>query len=192
MRPLGWLADRLAERYSTRTLARATVLLFVALLVTQGGLAWYFGNVGLSLREVSHDADDRTVVIDRADVTTFERHYDEDVEEGWCLYGSTNRTHVRIRDVVHAEPLSQADDRIEFTCVPETAERLVGGGSLHLVGVVHSHPSHDVSEPSRVDTMTWGRVSPLVDVMGIYTEDDGAEFFTTRSLVSPLAKRVVE
>lgn len=190
MIPVPGVADWLAARFDERTLARAVVVLVGLLLVTQVLFVWYFGSVGLSLREMGYDEDDRTVVVDRSEVREFARHYDDEREEGWCLYGSVNDSHVRIDDVVHATPLSQADDHIEFTCVRETAGQVTGGDNPRLVGTVHSHPSKDRSRISRVDAMTWGRTSPVVEVMGIYTEADGVEFYTVRSMVRPLAKDV--
>lgn len=186
--PTAWLADR----YSERGLARAVVVLAVALVLTQALVGWYVGQLGLSLREVAHSNDDRTVVVDPAAHAAFARHYDPGLEEGWCLYGSSNDTHVRVDAAVNARPLSQQSDRVEFTCVPETARHLASGRSTGLVGVAHSHPSRNRSRPSRIDAVTWGRVSPLVEVMGIYTERDGVEFFTLRSLAEPLDKRVAE
>lgn len=182
--------DWLERRYSKRTLARAVVVLFVALVASQLLFVWYFGSVGLSLREMGYDADDRTVVIDEADHQRFERHYDPDQEEGWCLYGSTNETHVRIGGVVHADALSKSADRIQFTCARESVGRAVAGENPRLIGTVHSHPSKNQSRLSRVDTMTWGRTSPIVEVMGVYTENDGVQFFTVRSISDPLAKDV--
>ncbi|SFR92558.1 hypothetical protein SAMN05216559_1098 [Halomicrobium zhouii] len=190
MRPLNRWYDWIEARYSKRSLTRAVVVLTVALLATQLVFVWYFGSVGLSLREIGYDADDRTVVIDGDDEAAFAREYSPDHEVGWCLYGAVNETHVRIDDVVHADPLSKSADRIEFTCVGETADQALAGENPRLIGTVHSHPSKDESELSRVDTMTWGRTSPVVEVMGIYTEEDGVQFFTVRSMISPLAKDV--
>jgi len=184
------LAGWLTNRYSERTLARAVIALVAVLLVSQILVVWYFGSVGLSLREMGYDDDDRTVVIDSEDRAAFERDYHPDHEEGWCLYGSINETHVRIDAVVHAAPLSKSADRIEFTCAGETADQAFAGRNPRLIGTVHSHPSKNESELSRVDTMTWGRTSPVVEVMGIYTVEDGVEFFTVRSMVSPLEKDV--
>jgi proteasome lid subunit RPN8/RPN11 len=98
--------------------------------------------------------------------------------------------HVVDADVVHAEPLAQSADRIDFTCAGETADQLVAGENPRLIGTVHSHPSKNQSRLSRVDTMTWGRTSPVVKVMGIYTEEDDVQFFTVRSMQSPLPKDV--
>lgn len=184
--PIDWLA----RRYTKRGLARAVVALAVLVLASQGLFAWYFGSVGLSLREMAYDADDRTVVVDRADHRAFARHYDDDSEVGWCLYGRLNDTHVRIADVVNASAISSDGDHIRFTCARETAGQLATGQSSNLVGVVHSHPHRNRSRLSRVDTMTWGRTSPVVEVMGVYTERDGVEFFTVRSILDPLAKEV--
>ncbi len=182
----GWLE----RRYSKRALARTVVVLAVALLASQLVFVWYFGSVGLSLREMAYDGDERVVVVDDEDVQEFPRHYRSDREEGWCLYGSVNETHVRIDEVVHADAISQSAERIEFTCARETAGQLVSAKNPRLIGTVHSHPSKNRSRLSRVDTMTWGRTSPVVEVMGIYAESDGVQFFTSRSILSPLEKRV--
>ena len=190
MSPMARLYDVLERRYSKRTLSRAVVVLFVALLASQVLFVWYFGSVGLSLREMAYDADERTVVLDSEDRAEFERHYSPGREEGWCLYGSMNETHVRIDEVVHANAFSKSADRIEFTCASETADQMLARENPRLIGTVHSHPSKNRSRLSRVDTMTWGRTSPVVEVMGIYTEEDGVEFFTVRSMVSPLRKDV--
>lgn len=182
----GWLA----RRYSSRALARAVVVLLVALLVTQSLMVWYFASVGLSLRQLSPADDDRTVVIDESDVRTFEETYHPEREEGWCLYGAVNDTHVRVDDVVHADPVVQEKDHVQFTCVGETTGQALRGRNANLIGVAHSHPSKDRSYLSRADTMTWARTSPVVEVMGVYTEGDGIEFFTVRSLHRPLPQDV--
>lgn len=190
MNPLGRCYDWLEARYTKRALSRAVVVLVLVLVVSQLTFVWYFGSVGLSLREMGYDGDERTVVMDSEDRATFERDYHPDHEEGWCLYGSMNETHVHIDGVVHADPISKSADRIEFTCAGETADQLMAGENPRLIGTVHSHPSKHESELSRVDTMTWGRTSPVVKVMGIYTEEDGVEFFTMRSMITPLRKDV--
>lgn len=190
MRPMDWCYDWLEDRYSKRALSRGVVVLVVALVASQLLFVWYFGSVGLSLREMAYDADERTVLIDGDDQAKFERDYRPDREEGWCLYGSINETHVRIDEVVHADPLSKSADRIEFTCAGETADQLLARENPRLIGTVHSHPSKNQSRLSRVDTMTWGRTSPVVEVMGIYTDEDGVEFFTVRSMLNPLPKDV--
>lgn len=189
---LDWCARRLEERVRKRTLSRAVVVLVVALVASQLVLVWYFGSVGLSLREMGYSDDERTVVVESEDIATFDRHYHPDHEEGWCLYGGINETHVRIDEVVHAEALSKSSERIEFTCTRETTGQLLAGENSRLIGTVHSHPSKNRSRLSRVDTMTWGRTSPVVEVMGIYTEADGVEFFTVRSMITPLRKDVRE
>lgn len=190
MNPFRWLVAALTRRYSERTLARVVVVLAVLFVGTQLLLFWYFGSVGLSLNELSHGSDERVVVLDEEDEATFDRHYREDLEVGWCLYGGVNATHVRIDDVVPAEPMAQESDRIEFTCVPETADRVASVEPPNLIGVAHSHPSRNRSEISRLDAVTWGRISPVVEVKGIYTETEGVQFFSLRSLVDPLEKDV--
>ena len=190
MRSLDPVYAWVERRFSRRALSRAVVVLVVALVASQLLFVWYFGNVGLSLREMGYDDDDRTVVVDSDDVAVFERTYRQNREEGWCLYGSINETHVRIDDVIHADPLSKSADRIEFTCAGETADQLLARENARLIGTVHSHPSKNHSRLSRVDTMTWGRTSPVVKVMGVYTEADGVEFFTVRSMMHPLEKDV--
>lgn len=187
---MDWWYDWLEGRCSKRALSRMVVVLIVALVASQLLFVWYFGSVGLSLREMAYDADERTVLIDGDDQAKFERDYHPDREEGWCLYGSINETHVRIDEVVHADPLSKSADRIEFTCTGETADQLLARENPRLIGTVHSHPSKNQSRLSRVDTMTWGRTSPVVEVMGIYTDEDGVEFFTVRSMIDPLEKDV--
>lgn len=189
---LGRLAGWLARRYARRTLARAVVVLAVALLVTQVVVVWYAASVGLSLRDMAYADDDRVVVIDAEDRERFARHYDPDREVGWCLYGSVDDARIRIDAVVRATPLSSGSSHIEFTCLRETAGQLVGGKSARLIGTAHSHPSKNRSRLSRVDTMTWGRTSPVVEVMGIYTATDGVEFFTVSSMLSPLETECVD
>ena len=190
MNPLHWLARALGEWFEKRTLARLGAVVFVLLLLSQLAFVWWLGSVGLALQRTAYADDDRTVVIDYADVRTFERDYSPDREVGWCLYGSVNDTHVRIDEVVRADPLSASAERVSFTCLPETAGRVAALENPRLVGTVHSHPGQTRSRPSRVDTMTWGRLSPVLQVMGIYTEVDGPEFFTERSLSHPLSKRM--
>lgn len=180
------LVDWLERRCTSRTLASLTVVLAVCLVVTVLFVSWYFGSIGLSLGSVGYDDDDRTVVVESDDLDTFERHYRSDREEGWCLYGSANDTHLRVDAVVPAEPLAQSKEEIQFTCVRETAGRLLARENARLLGAVHSHPSYDRSYLSRKDLLLWGRTTPVVEVMGVYTEEAGVAFFTVESLGTPL------
>lgn len=182
-RPVDWLE----RRCTTRTLASLTLVFAVGLAVALLFVAWYFGSIGLSLGSVGYDDDARTVVMDATDRDAFARHYHDDREEGWCLYGQANETHVRIDAIVPAQTLSQGRDEIQFTCVRETAGRLFGGQSANLLGAVHSHPSYDRSYLSRKDLLLWGRTTPVVEVMGVYTQKDGVAFFTVESLGTPLS-----
>lgn len=192
MRPFENCYVWLEHRYSKRALSRAVVVLFLTLLATQLLLVWYFGSVGLSLSEMGYAEDERTVVLDAEDHAKFERDYHPDREEGWCLYGSMNETQIRVEAVAHADPLSQSADRIDFTCAGETADRFVAGENPRLLGTVHSHPTKTHSRLSRVDMMTWGRTSPVVKMMGVYTEESGVEFYTVSSMIEPLEKDVRE
>ncbi|WP_424018322.1 hypothetical protein ACOZ4N_02375 [Halorientalis pallida] len=185
--PCEWLATRTSQR----TLARLTLAFAAGFVVLGASVTWYVGSVGLSMGAMAYDGDDRTVVIDASERAAFASHYDERTEVGWCLYGTTNESHVRIAEVVPAAPVSQGSERVTFTCLPETAGQLLAGENAALLGTVHSHPGHDESELSGLDIALFGRLSPLVDVMGVYTEADGPAFFTTGSMTNPLDTRVV-
>lgn len=185
--PSTWLAARTSER----ALARTTLALAVGFLVLGAGVVWYVGDLGVSMGAMAYDDDDRTVVIDAAERAEFARHYDDRREEGWCLYGSTDANEVRITEVVHARPLGQGPERVAFTCLPETAGQLVSGDETTLIGTVHSHRGHDRSELSKLDIAMFGRLSPLIEVMGVYTPADGPAFFTTGSMTHSLDVRVL-
>jgi proteasome lid subunit RPN8/RPN11 len=184
--PCAWLAARV----SRTTLARLTVAVGVGALLLSVGVLWYVGSVGLSMGAMAYDADDRTVVIDAAERERFASHYDREREVGWCLYGTTNETHVRVDEVVPARPMQRGPERVTFTCLPETAGQLLDGANADLIGAVHSHPGHDESELSRLDIALFGRISPLVEVMGVYTEANGTAYYTTDSMTEPLDTRV--
>jgi uncharacterized membrane protein len=190
MNPLTRLTEWFERRYTKQALAQLVVVLVALLVLTQGFFVWYFASVGLSMGTTGYNNDDRTVVIDRSAVERIERGYDPNHEEGWCLYGTKNSTHVRVTEVVQAQTLFKRSDRIAFTCVPETAGQVAAGKNPRLVGNVHSHVDHNESRLSRLDILLLGRVSPVVSVMGVYTEQDGVEFFTTESLRDPLQKEV--
>jgi hypothetical protein len=191
MRPVsrfyGWVERRVAKR----TLVRAVVVPSVVVVLLGVSLGWYSGTTGLALRQTAYDEADRTVVIDHADHERFARRYTPRHETGWCLYGAANDTHVRVADVVRATPVSGDRDRIEFTCLPETVGQLVQGRPAGFLGVAHSHVDVERSRPSHVDAMTWGRLGPLVQVMGVYSRPGGIEFFTQRSVLHPLETEVV-
>jgi len=62
---------------------------------------------------MGYDDDERAVVIDGDDEAAFARDYHPDHEEGWCLYGSINESHVRVDDVgPRGLPISTSADRI--------------------------------------------------------------------------------
>lgn len=190
MNPLTWLTTWFERRYTKRALARLSAMLVVLLLVSQLLFIWYFGSVGLSMGRTAYSNDDRTVVIDATEVDKIERDYNQHTEEGWCLYGSKNRTHIRVTEVVRAETLFKREDQIAFTCLPETASQVASGRNPQLIGNVHSHVGHNRSRLSRMDVLLFGRVSPILTVMGVYTEHEGVEFYTTESLNKPLEKEV--
>ena len=185
------LLDCVARRYSERTLAAVAVVAVVCMVVTVAVVAWYFGSMGLSLRAMAYTGDDRTVVVDATDSAAFPAHYDTAHEVGWCLYGQANESHVRVEAVVPASTLAQRADEVRFTCLPETAGRAVSGRPGGFLGAVHSHPSYNRSFLSHKDVMLWGRTSPVVEVMGVYTEPGGVAFFTVESMAEPLDVRVV-
>ncbi len=191
MNPLTWLTEWFERRYTKQALARLSAVLIVALVTTQLLFVWYFGSVGLSMGKTAYNNDDRTVVVDASELRKIERDYSTTHEEGWCLYGSKNRTHIRVTEVVRAQTIFKRSDRIAFTCIPETASQVAAGRNPRLIGNVHSHVGYNESHLSRLDVMLLGRVSPVVTVMGVYTEADGVEFFTTESLNEPLEKEVV-
>lgn len=112
---------------------------------------------------MAYDSGGRTVVIGEAERAAFASHYDERTEVGWCLYGTTSETHVRIDEVVPAAPVGQEPERVTSTCLPETAGQLLAGETTALLGTVHS-PGHDESELSGIDIALFGRLTPLVDV----------------------------
>jgi len=190
-RPLSRLLDWLEERCEKRTLARLTVSLIVVLLASQGLVVWYIGSVGLSMGSLGYGSDNRTVVVDDADRQAFERHYSDDREEGWCLYGSVNETHIRVEEVVHARTVNKESDRVAFSCLRETGAQIATGGNANLIGAVHSHPHYNQSYLSELDVAVFGRVSPAIEVMGVYTEPGGVAFFSEESLTRPLDLEVV-
>jgi len=185
------LVEWVVSRYTRRTLALLVIVLTITVLLMQVFFVWYFGSIGLSMAATGYDDDERTVVVDQEVHATFAADFSRHAEEGWCLYGTTNATHIRIESVVHASTLTQESGRVEFTCLPETAGQLLAAKDTRLVGAVHSHPNHDRSYLSRSDIMHWGRVSPVIEVMGVYTATDGVAFFTVRSLRTPLETRTV-
>ncbi|MFB6163841.1 MAG: hypothetical protein ABEJ31_01645 [Haloarculaceae archaeon] len=191
MNPVTILLDWLEARLEKRTLAKVALGLAILLVVTQVATAWYVGSMGLSMGSTAYSDDGRTVVIDGAQRAKFARQYSADHEEGWCLYGSANQSTIRIDEVVHARALSKQTGHVTFTCVPESTDRLAHAEDPRLLGAVHSHPGFNRSYLSRLDIMLWGRVSPIVAVMGVYTERDGVKFFTTESLTRPLRTVVV-
>lgn len=184
------LLDAIEQRCSKRTLARLSVVLVVVLVTSQIVLVWYVASMGLSMGAMAYSGDGRTVVIDAADHREFERHYSSDREEGWCLYGSANETHFRVTDVVHAQTLTKNENEVAFTCMPETAGQLTSGDDPRFIGIVHSHQTKNRSYLSRRDYMMWGRTSPFVRLMGVYTEPDGVAFFTTESMATSLETEI--
>lgn len=144
------------------------------------------------MQGMGHSQDQRTVILSEDDRRNFLHNYTSNLEEGWCLYGSINETHIVIDDVVHSSTTDKQSDRISFSCIPETVQQLTDWENPRLIGDVHSHPDRSKSRLSRGDIHGWALVGPLVKVKGVYTVGDGAEFFTVQSLSTPLDKRVVE
>ena len=114
------------------------------------------------------------------------------VSTALCLYGSVNNTHIIVDDVVHSNAEDKTVDRISFSCLPETVQQVRSLENPVLIGDVHSHPQSQYSRLSRGDVLGWGLLSSVTRVKGIYTVSDGAEFFTVKSLSTPLDKQVVE
>ena len=192
MNPINHLYSLLERQYSKRQLTKLAVGLLIALFGTQAFMFWYFGSTAYSVSGMAHDNDNRSVILSYNDSKEFAKHYDPDIEEGWCVYGYSNRTHFVITDVEHiARPQSQSSGKITYTCIPQTVDQLLQEKPWHLLGDVHSHPGQDDAALSRGDTLNWGTTAALLPLKGVYTVADGPEFFTTSSLSEPLDKQMV-
>ena len=191
--PVKYFYSFLERRYSKRQLTKLAVGLLITLLGTQAFMFWYFGTTARSLSGMAHDRDNRTLLLSYTDRQEFIEHYSNDLEEGWCVYGYGNQTHIVVQDVEHiSQPRSQSSGKILYTCVPQTVNQMLQGKPWMLIGDVHSHPDRSDAMLSKGDTMSWATTSALLDLKGVYTVADGPEFFTTSSLSTPLEKQLVE
>jgi len=107
------------------------------------------------------------------------------------LENSSTEIAERIEEVVHARTVNKESDRVAFSCLRETGAQLATGGNANLIGAVHSHPHYNQSYLSELDVAVFGRVSPAIEVMGVYTEPGGVAFFSEESLTRPLDLEVV-
>ena len=191
--PVKYFYSFLERRYSKRQLTKLAVGLLITLLGTQAFMFWYFGTTARSLSGMAHDRDNRTLLLSYTDRQEFIEHYSNDLEEGWCVYGYGNQTHIVVQDIEHiSQPRSQSSRKIMYTCIPQTLGQILQGRSWRLIGDVHSHPGQSDSELSKGDTMSWATTSALLPLKGVYTIADGPEFFTTSSLSEPLEKQLLE
>lgn len=121
------------------------------------------------------------VVISGEQVDVFGQCYTEELEQGFCLYGEIEDEQVVVDEVVYVDdPMKQSRTAIEFTCIPETLERLprlLKQGDFGFVGAVHSHPSSGIPQLSTNDAAILGTTWFVQKVSGIYN-GDRVEFYT--------------
>lgn len=133
--------------------------------------------VGLGMWE---DGSSYEVVISEEEIQTFDQHYTEELENGFCLYGEIENEQVVVDEVIYVdEPRNQSRGAISFTCVPETLERLpklLKQGDFGFLGIVHTHPrSSQLSLKDAANTLGMGRI--FIKVSGVYNGNQ-VEFYT--------------
>ena len=177
-------------KFWIRVSAKFTLILNLLFL---GTMVFLFVNVfGVpNAIDADHGEDIRSVYIDDSDVDVLREKYDEDLEKGFCVYGSYSRYSVQIEDVVHnSDPMIQDEGSIRFNCIDETVERLpelVNNESYYLIGNIHTHPEY--AKLSRPDAFTFGVTNMFQETFGVYNGVE-LEFFTSRSLSYGLDKYV--
>lgn len=177
-------------KFWSRVLVRFSLILNVVVLAVAGFLFLNVFGVPNDFGS-SHDEDRRSVYISDSDLKAVETVYDEDLEKGFCLYGSYSRYSIQVEDAVYVyNPEVQTDSSISFSCFEQTVERLpklVNNDSYYLIGNIHTHPEY--ARLSRPDAFVFGATSMLMETFGIYNGEE-LKFFTSRSLSYGLDKYV--
>jgi len=112
-------------------------------------------------------------------------NYDSDLEEGYCLFGEVNSTHIKIEKVIHNEnPLDQGPNYIMNTCFKQIRNELPGmylDYDYKLLGSIHTHPQSGVPEPSMRDIHSLGMKRLFVRVLGV-ANNNTVNFYSHKSL----------
>lgn len=190
LNPYLWLRNHLENRYTKKELARQIILCLTLFTITCITVTLYFTSMALHGMEKSWSDDDRIVLINQSDHQEFSKHYSQYREEGWCLYGYENQTHIVIDRVIHSGTDRKQSHSIQFSCIPETSIRILEDWELGFLGIVHSHPQSLSTELSKGDMMFWGSNLPLISVQGIYVDGKNLAIYTVSSYSEPLDLKI--
>lgn len=184
------LVDHLENRYTKRELARQTLLCFLSFLVISSIVLWYITSLTFEQMDRSWSNDNRTVLIEQEQHQKFPAHYNNQVEELWCIYGTANQTHIVIDRVIHREAEVKNAFRADMNCFSETFQRVREDRSLDFLGFVHSHPQSQTTKLSIGDAMAWADYQPMIKLMGIYVEGKELALYTVSSHSEPLDMKI--
>lgn len=114
-----------------------------------------------------------TVSISQSHLDWLQENYNEDLENGFCLFGQVDGNKVMVEDVEFVDnPWSQSKYSMRFNCVPQLAVRsgdLVQDYDYKFVGAIHTHPV--TPSLSRVDQEMFRKAQGLIKVFGVFNGD---------------------
>jgi hypothetical protein len=127
----------------------------------------------------------KTVMLPRNQHQIIFDNFNESREEGFCLFGKTNSTHIKIMDVVHNEdPVSQGPNHITNLCTKQVAEKLPRfylDYGYKLIGNIHTHPISNEAKLSKRDIHSMGKMSLFQRVWGV-ANNTTVNFYTNNQL----------
>lgn len=135
----------------------------------------------------------KTVVIQREDYRMVMNQYTSKVEKGFCVFGSINSTHIKIKEVLYNEdPIYQSKGKIVHYCLSEIGSQLPEmylNPSYKLIGNIHTHP--DKPRLSRNDILYMGMLVYVQRIWGV-TAGEELNFYTFKNLYSPSKLKIIE
>lgn len=115
-----------------------------------------------------------TVSFTRGQIQWLQENYNEEVENGFCLFGQVDGSKFIVEDVEFVDnPWSQSKDSMSFSCIPQITVRsndLVSDEAYRFLGILHTHPN--TASPSLVDLNTFNKVDEAVELFGVYNGEE--------------------
>lgn len=135
-----------------------------------------------------YSSDTRTILVERSEGAEVFKNFDEKLEEGFCTFGTYNKTHIVIKEIDHVEnPFVQTRVSISNMCIDEIKKRLphlYTSLSYSFLGNIHTHPGGE-AKPSMRDFHTMGKMFLFGEAWGVATENE-LNFYGEDSLAAPM------
>lgn len=134
--------------------------------------------------------DKKTVMLPRNQHQIIFDNFENFTEQGYCLYGEINQTHIKIKQLIHNNnPVSSGSQHVMNLCRHSMIKQLPKmylDYSYKFLGTVHTHPISDNPVMSSADKFAFGQRSIFINVMGV-ASNETVNFYTEDSLNNGVA-----